>query len=184
MIDRLPRSRRGRCAFRAQRPRRHEFGVTLIELMFAIAILAILVTVAVPSFRDASLTSRLSSISNDLLASIQVARSESIKSNSVTTLCTSDDGTTCAGSGDWEQGWIILDKDGVVIQSHAALPNGYKVAEASATEVLLFEPIGVGATAASFTVCRDDPVGNQERIVTVTATGMASVTRTTDGACP
>lgn len=184
MIDRLTRCRRGGCAVRAQRPRRRDPGVTLIELMFAIAILAILVTVAVPSFRDASLTSRLSSISNDLLASIQVARSEAIKSNSVTTLCTSDDGAACAASGDWEQGWIVLDGDGVVIQSHAALPDGFKVAEASAAEELLFQPIGVGASAASFTVCRDDPVGNQERIVTVTATGMASVTRTTDGACP
>ncbi len=159
-------------------------GVTLVELMFAIAVFAILVAVAVPSFRDASLTSRLSSYSNDLLAAIQVARSEAIKSNSTTTLCTSTDGATCAVAGDWEQGWIVVDAGGTVLQTHGALPAGFKLVEGSGLFQLGFQPIGTGASAASFRVCREDPLGNQERIVTVTATGLASVTRTTDGSCP
>jgi len=38
-------------------------------------------------------------------------------------------------------------------------------------------------SAATFTVCRNDPVGSQERVLNVTAAGMAFVTRTTTGSC-
>jgi type IV fimbrial biogenesis protein FimT len=175
---------RGRLSARDNPAARRSAGVTLVELMFALAVLGILVALAVPSFTGASLSSRLSAIANDLHASVQIARSEAIKSNTTVTLCTSTNGTDCAASGDWEQGWIVLDVNDNVIDSHAALQDGYRVVEASGTEVLLFQPIGVGASAASFTVCREDPLGEQERAVTVTGTGLAYVTRTETGACP
>jgi type IV fimbrial biogenesis protein FimT len=159
-------------------------GVTLVELMFALTVLGILLAIAVPSFRGASLSSRLSAIANDLHSSVQIARSEAIKSNTTVTLCTSTNGTSCAASGDWEQGWIVLDVNDNVIDSHAALQDGYRVIEASGTEELLFQPIGVGASAAAFKVCREDPLGEQERAVTITGTGLAYVTRTELGTCP
>jgi type IV fimbrial biogenesis protein FimT len=168
----------------ACRSRRAMRGVTMVELIFTIMLVAILASLAVPSFRDASLGSRLSSAANDLLSSVQLARSEAIKSNLVTILCTSTNGSTCDDDGDWEQGWIVLDGGGRVIDSHAALSTGFKLVEAGSNEEILFQPIGVGATAASFTACRKDPVGSQERVVTVTATGVAHVTRTTAGECP
>ena len=94
--------------------------------------------IAVPSFRGASLSSRLSAIANDLHASVQIARSEAIKSNTTVTLCTSTNGSSCAGSGDWEQGWIVLDVNDNVLDSHPALQDGYRVIEAGVSEVLLF----------------------------------------------
>jgi hypothetical protein len=42
----------------------------------------------------------------------------------------------------------------------------------------------VGATTATLTVCRSDPVGAEERVVTVSGTGAAYVTSTTAGSCP
>jgi type IV fimbrial biogenesis protein FimT len=159
-----------------------ERGVTLIELMFVITLLSILTMIAIPSFRDASLSSRLSSIANDLYTSVQLARSEAIKSNSTTTLCASDTPATC--SGDWEDGWIVLDADNNVIHSRAAVPDGFTVDQAGGTAALSFQPIGVGASAATFTVCRDTPVGEQERSVSITATGVAYITRTETGSCP
>ena len=167
-----------------RRPQLGEGGVTLVELVFAITILAILIAIAAPSFRDASLGSRLSSAANDLLSAIQVARSEAIKTNTVVTVCTSTDGSTCADAGDWNQGWVVLDRDANVIQSHAALSTGLKMTESGGALELSFQPIGVGASPASFTVCRDEPIGSQERVVTVTGTGLAYVTRTETGACP
>jgi type IV fimbrial biogenesis protein FimT len=175
---------RGRLAARNTPAARRSDGVTLVELMFALTVLGILVAIAVPSFRGASLSSRLSAIANDLHASVQIARSEAIKSNTTVTLCTSTDGTSCAASGDWEQGWIVLDVNDNVLDSHAALQDGYRVIEAGGTEVLLFQPIGVGASAAAFKVCREDPLGEQERAVTITGTGLAYVTRTEAGTCP
>ena len=158
-------------------------GFTIIELMITLVVLAILVAVAVPNFRNASLGSRLSASANDLLASVQLARSEAIKRNVAVTLCASANGTTCAGSGGWEQGWIIV-VAGTVLQVQQALPNGYLVRQTGGTTQLNFQPIGIGATAATFTVCRDDPDGTQERVLTVSAAGSAYVTTTTTGSCP
>jgi type IV fimbrial biogenesis protein FimT len=158
-----------------RRPAWNERGVTLVELMFAIVILAILTTIAVPSFRDASLGARLSTISGDLYTSVQMARSEAIKGNATTTLCPSNDETTCSGA--WTDGWIIRDAGGRVIHSGAALPSGFTVSQAGGTANLSFQPIGVGATVATFTICRATPLGNQNRVISVLATGAASVAR-------
>jgi type IV fimbrial biogenesis protein FimT len=158
--------------------------MTMIELLITVVILAILMAIAVPSFRNASLGSQLSAAANNLLASVQLARSEAIKRNAAVTLCASADGAACAGSGGWEQGWIIMDAGAVVLQRQESLPDRYLVAQTGGTAPLNFQPIGVGATAAAFTVCRDNPDGGQERIVTVSATGSARVTITNAGSCP
>jgi type IV fimbrial biogenesis protein FimT len=159
-------------------------GASLVELMFAIFIFSILAMITIPSFRDASLSSRLTATANSLHGSIQLARSEAIKANAVTTLCASEDGLACAGSGDWDQGWIVLDANGAVIHSEPEQRNGYKVIEDAGLLELTFQPIGLGATGARFTVCREEPVGNQEREVSVTATGSAYVAITENGDCP
>ena len=161
-------------------------GMTMIEILITVIVLAVLVAIAVPSFRNASLGSRLSAAANDLLASVQLARSEAIKRNVAMTLCASADGATCAGSGGWEQGWItIIDPldPTTVLQRQQGLPDGYLVTQTGGTVPLSFQPIGIGATAATFTVCRDDPDGEQERVVTVSAAGSVYVTRTTAGTC-
>jgi type IV fimbrial biogenesis protein FimT len=156
----------------------------MVELMFAIAILAILISIAAPSFRNASLASRLSGIAASLHASVILARSEAIKANAPTQLCASSDGTTCAASGGWEQGWIVLDASGAPIEYHETVDTGFKVSQGGGTAALTFQPIGVGSSAATFTVCRNAPLGGQERIVSVTATGVAHVTHTESGSCP
>lgn len=161
----------------------HSGGMTLIELMITIFVLAILAMIGVPSFQNASLGSRLAAAANNLLASVQLARSEAIKRNAAVTLCASSDGATCAGSGGWEQGWIIVDAAAAVIQSHEGLSFGYRITQTGGTSALSFQSIGIGATAATFTVCRDDPIGGQERVLSVSAAGAAYVTTTTTGTC-
>jgi type IV fimbrial biogenesis protein FimT len=148
-------------------------GVTLVELMFAILIFAVLLAIAVPSFRDASLGARLSAIANSLHGTIQIARSEAIKANVPITLCTSTDGSTCATTGTWEQGWVVRNATG-----------GIRVIEATGLRTLTFQPIGVTSSSASFKVCRQTPVGKQERVVSMTGTAIAYVTTTEVGTCP
>ncbi|TAK52940.1 MAG: prepilin-type N-terminal cleavage/methylation domain-containing protein [Gammaproteobacteria bacterium] len=165
--------------------RARERGLTMIEMLITVVIFAILMAIAIPSFRDASLGGRLAAAANNLLASVQLARSEAIKRNVAVTLCASANGTSCAASGDWEQGWIVRDAVAAeVIQRQQALPDGYRMTQAGGTSALSFQPIGIGATAATFTVCRESPVGSQERVVTVTASGSVYVTTTTTGTCP
>jgi type IV fimbrial biogenesis protein FimT len=159
-------------------------GFTLTELLISVSVMAVLLAIAVPSFRDASLGSELRASANSLIASTNLARSEAIKRNAVTTLCVSSDGLTCT-AGSWEAGWILA-SGGTVVQVQAAAPTGYQIVEASGTTNLSFQPTGVGSTAASFTVCRATPTpGSQERVVTVNALGRASV-QTVSGttSCP
>jgi type IV fimbrial biogenesis protein FimT len=154
-------------------------GFTLIELMVTLAVMAILLMIAVPSFQDATLSSKLSSYANSLVSSAHLARGEAIKRNSPVTLCvaTSDTSTDC-GTGGWEQGWIVRTTDGTVVQRQQALPAGLKITGGS--DSLVFQPSGVGATSADFTVCRATPtVGTQERVVSISATGRPSVKKPT-----
>ena len=165
------------------RPAR-ERGFTLMELLVAVSIAAMLFAIGVPMFRNASLGARLSAAANNLLASVQLARSEAIKRNVRVTLCTSSDGATCAASGGWEQGWIVRDAAGAVYQHVQAQDDGYHVTQTGGTLPLTFQPIGIGASAAVFTVCRNDPIGAQERVVSVRASGQSYVTNTETGTCP
>lgn len=158
-------------------------GFTLVEMMMTVFLAALLLLLGVPAFNDAMLGAKLGTFANDLYASIQLARGEAIKRNVQVTVCASDDGLTCAASGDWEQGWIVTDGTSV-LQKQEALPAHFKVVEGSGTLSLVFEPIGVGATTASFTICRNDPVGPQKRMLSVTGTGSTYVTRDSATTCP
>jgi len=164
---------------RASRPS----GFTLVELMVSLAVLAILLALAVPSFQNATLGARLSGYANDLLASTQLARSEAIKRNAPVTLCRSTDGTTCATTGSWHVGWIVRLADGTVLQRQQPLPSEFRITQGT-FGAITFPATVAGVTPATFTVCRASPVGKQERVVTVTASGAASVRMTETGTCP
>ena len=159
-------------------------GFTLVELMVAITIMAILLAVATPSFNDVLLGSKLSSYTNSFVASTTLARGEAIKRNDVVTLCVSINGTSCgAGTGGWEQGWIVLHGT-TLIQRQASIASGFKIIETGGLTTLTFQPTGVGATQASLKVCRATPtVGKQERVISISATGRASIQKTTNSSC-
>lgn len=93
-------------------------GFTLLELMVTIVILAIVVSFAVPSFRQTVLESRIGSQINEFSGLIALARSEATKlQEGVVSVCSTTDGTTCNGGANWDQGWILfrdVDADGVI----------------------------------------------------------------------
>lgn len=157
-------------------------GFTLVELMVTVVVLVILVSVAVPSFDNIQLSSRLTSYSTDLVAGSQLARSEAIKRNAPVTLCASSNGTACATNGQWEAGWIVISGT-QVIQKQPATAGGYQMRDSGGLSALSFEATGVGGTAANITICRTSPLGTQERVVKISATGRSSITRTTAGSC-
>lgn len=166
-------------------------GFTLVELMVTVAVMAILLGIAIPSFTEITLSSKLRSYANDLVASAQLARGEAIKRNAVVRMCVSTDGASCV-SGGWEQGWVVfhdVDKDGAldagetVLQRQKAAASGFKIT--GTVSGVSFQPSGVGATLATLKVCRAAPsVGSQERVVNISATGRATVSKTATGSCP
>jgi len=156
-------------------------GFSLVELMITIVIFAILLGLAMPSFSDSTLNNKLGTYSNDMVASTLLARNEALKRNAVVTMCVSTDGATCTAGG-WEQGWIIL-AGATLVQFHPPMSSGWKMTESSAASSLTFQPTGVGATTATLTICRANPLGHKERVVTISTTGRPSVAKTTTGIC-
>jgi type IV fimbrial biogenesis protein FimT len=158
-------------------------GFTLIELMIVLAIMGVILSLALPGFSEITLSTKLKAYANELVASAYLARSEAIKRNVPMTLCASDDGASCASSGDWEQGWIVLDPNNVVVRQQAALSSGYKVTSTGG-RTLTFDPSGAAGTPTTMKVCRKTPTaGGQDREVKISATGRPRVTRKTSGTC-
>ena len=84
-------------------------GVTLFELVAAIAIGAIVLGFGLPAFRSLRLDAGRTSAVNDLLHGLYLARSEAIKRGAVVSVCPGTAGTGCATSGtDWAMGWIVF----------------------------------------------------------------------------
>lgn len=83
-------------------------GMTLIELMVVLALMAILMTVAIPSFTSLIQSNRVASEVNGFIGSLQFARAEAIKQGLPVTVCTSSDGSNCLDSSDWNTGWIVF----------------------------------------------------------------------------
>ncbi|MDN5871839.1 MAG: GspH/FimT family protein [Nitrococcus sp.] len=83
-------------------------GVTLIELLAAIAILAILMTAAVPALTRWSDGNWLTTGVNRFHRTLALARSQAIEHRGNVVVCKSSDGRNCEATGGWEQGWLIF----------------------------------------------------------------------------
>jgi len=162
-------------------------GFTLIEMMIVLVIVAVVLVLVPPGMAQLSLSTNLKSYSNEMLSSVFLARSEAIKRNAPATLCVSTDGATCAGAGDWEEGWIVVAADGTVIKSQQAITPGYRMtgsAAAPGSHTMVFQPSGAASTSSDITICRQVPeVGNTERVVRITATGRGRIFTTNTGSC-
>lgn len=106
MIMHIPTSRKRFCV----RPsgRRRERGFTITETMLAVAVLAILVGLAAPGFREIILSQAVKTASFDLFSNLVAARSEAITRNTTVTITPS--------GGNWANGWTITDSTGDVVR--------------------------------------------------------------------
>ena len=84
-------------------------GFTLIEMLMTMAIAAILLDIAVPSFRYVTNSNRIAGEINGLLGDLQFARAEAIKEGKNVTVCISSDHLNCSPNpAAWQNGWIVF----------------------------------------------------------------------------
>jgi type IV fimbrial biogenesis protein FimT len=87
---------------------RYQLGFTMTELMVTMAILAILLSIAVPSFEQTIAASRLTTATNDLYIAMAQARSDAMRQGQRMTICKSSNGADCDPNATWNSGWITI----------------------------------------------------------------------------
>jgi type IV fimbrial biogenesis protein FimT len=112
-------------------------GFTLIELMTAIFVMAIVIGIGIPSMTDFVRNSRMTGTANNLLAAMHMARSAAVSRRAPTMVCRSTDAMaatpSCNAAG---TGWIAyvdandLDGDGMP-DGNGALDAGEEILLAS-----------------------------------------------------
>lgn len=134
--------------------RKTQHGFTLPELLTAMAVVAILAGLAIPTLRQFSANSRTTAANNSLVSALAFARSEALRRSTPVTVCSSTDSATCANSTTWSTGWIAitdlnangaLDGADVVVQAWSA-PAG-NVAVTSTAKFLTYDARGMARLA-------------------------------------
>jgi type IV fimbrial biogenesis protein FimT len=82
-------------------------GFSIIELMVAVALVAIVSAIATPSLRNLMVRTDIRSAVNDWTMALHLAKSESVKQNRQVTLCPSSTGSGCTSTAAYEVGWIV-----------------------------------------------------------------------------
>lgn len=161
-------------------------GVTLLELITAVTVLAVLVGLGVPSFINASRSNQIAAEANNLTTSLNLARSEAMKRGVRVSLCPAiADHTDCSDEPAWSNGWLIfsddfgdagvLDENDVILQDSTPVTVG--VAIASPALDLTFMPDATVISAAIFTLSKQGCGKDQGRVVAVQASGRIGLTR-------
>jgi len=175
-------------------------GFTLIELLVTLAVTAVLLGLAAPSMLGLIAARRANSLTNELVASINLARSEAIKRNDRVVLCKSTDGSACSTTGSWEQGWILfqdadndasLDTAEVVLKRQNPSSSGVTLTgNQNVANYLSMAPSGVpklisGAfQAGTFTLCTTPVTSESSRRIVLSLSGRARVQTGTLSSCP
>jgi type IV fimbrial biogenesis protein FimT len=117
-------------------------GFTLVELMVVITIIAVLLSLGVPSYRYVTNSNRISAEVNALLGDLQFARSEAVKEGGTVIVCPANAAlSACANNATWNTGWVVISTttgNPVVLRVQAPFTNtkdSFVSADGQTTEI-------------------------------------------------
>jgi len=140
-----------------------QIGFTLVEMVFVVAIVAVLGGIASSSVSAAIHAARGSNGLASFVASLTRARSSAANAGVEIVLCPSLDGAACASGDHWENGWIAFAAthggserqpgDPILLRQDALPPKVHLVSTSGRTRIH-FQPSGgsVGSNV-TFTLC-------------------------------
>jgi len=167
-------------------------GFTLVEMVVALGITAVLLGIGVPSFMSAVKNSRLNSHYGSIVGTLYLARSEAVKQNSNVSVCARETDTKCGS--EWKNGWItFIDNPGVgttpgkidsvdtILQIQSKLGGdsttitnlGWRknTASASAQDYIRYRSSGASNwTGGTFVIC-DDRLEEHAQALNIVLTG-------------
>ncbi|HEX3842895.1 MAG TPA: GspH/FimT family pseudopilin [Steroidobacteraceae bacterium] len=177
-------------------------GVTLIELLIVVILVAALMSIGVPSYRYVTTSNRMATEINSFLGDLQYARSEAAREGQYVTVCvaqsTNPASPSCAASGTatWQNGWIIfgdvnndatVDANDPVLRIQNAFSSGDTLVSSPATSAVTFNRDGFAHLGnASITVTLHDSAANSlySRCLDVSQAGMMTTrTNTSNPSC-
>jgi type IV fimbrial biogenesis protein FimT len=167
---------------------KRQTGFSLSELMIVTAIAAILLGIAIPSYKYLTTSYRMSAELNNLVGDMQFARAEALKEGTPVTVCISSDGANCTGGTNWAPGWIVfsdanrnqsVDAGERVLKFQGAFSgtNPDALAAGNGINYVTYNREGFASTAAGFvtsTLSLTEAGGNNAytRCLLVSPTGM------------
>ncbi|MEJ2346914.1 MAG: GspH/FimT family pseudopilin [Gammaproteobacteria bacterium] len=152
---------------------KNHFGFTLIELMVTVALAAILLTLAIPSFRTMVLNNRLVTAANAFVADASLARSEAIKRGTTVSIV--------ANAGGWTNGWTVkLGVGGTTLKVADALKDTVTATAAGGVTIFTFSPDGSSSAQDKLDVC-DGRTGETGQEISIDFSGRVG---TSSVGCP
>jgi prepilin-type N-terminal cleavage/methylation domain-containing protein len=157
-------------------------GFTVIELMIAVVLVAILTLFALPSFRETAVRNNVSVLNNSLIHTMNVARAEAVRRGVAVSV-------NSTGGSTWSGGWSVVDASGNTLSQQGPVPaGGYSVcgkASGGGTDgTIVFTSLGaLGGGANQFDVNVNRPDGNQplSQRVTIGVSGQVQARPNTTG---
>ncbi len=160
-------------------------GFTLIELITALLIAAVFITIAVPGYYSLIQNNKVVSVANKLSASFNQARMEAVKRGVRVSVCPAGNVsfTACGNNTQWQQGWIVftdadnnnaIDSTDDLVKIAHALPSGITITTTSS--IVSYDGTGfVTSGALSMSLSAAGCTGNNARTINIASGGRLSI---------
>ena len=169
---------------------RKQSGLTLVELLVTLAILAVLLGVAFPGFQGMMARNSMATSANSIILAANLARGEAVRQSGTTTLVALDSSTA---TNEWGPGWQVLSVAANAPANPCVAPNCIRQFEGVGTGLTLDSPANVtfiqfnsrgglvGGVPLQLDLCNPGVDGVRIRI---TAVGRVSSDGLTAADCP